>query len=150
MEWTKTTLHNFGDILHQASIFGAMAVSITLMIVALMYGEHFASYGGEAVYGATGKGKNVIPKQVAEARKLPMNISHEAILGVIYHALGAVATHPRGPGLVNACLPIHYVLRWLGEHFPNLTTRRCDSDFPEYYPLLARYSQIEAKYVDPT
>ncbi|CAL9026469.1 unnamed protein product [Prunus brigantina] len=277
MEWTETILHNFGDILHQAGIFGAVAVSrysydccsnvwrafcelwgplsntfhhgngemsISLYdlkvigglpILGLPYDEfippneelcredlypssvgellrihaqlhnfhrrgqvyynhwveHF--FRGEAVYGATGNGKNVIPKQVAEARKLPLNISHEgqlaaflafwlsyfvmptskairpecfymaslmargfkvslapAVLGVIYHALGTVATHPRGPGLANACLPIHYVLGWLGEHFPDLTTRRCDSDFPEHYPLLARYSHIEAKNVTPT
>ena len=71
------------------------------------------------------------------------------MLGLIYHALGTIATHHRGPGLANAHLPIHYVLGWLGEHFPDLTTRRCDSDFPEHYPLLARYSQIEAKFVSP-
>ncbi|CAB4282678.1 unnamed protein product [Prunus armeniaca] len=155
------------------------------------WAEHF--FRREAIYGATSNGKNVIPKQVAEARKLPLNISHEgqlaaflafwlshfvmptskairpkcfymaslmarglkvwlapAVLGVIYHALGTVATHLRGPDLANTCLPILYVLGWLGEYFPDLTTRRCDSDFPEHYPLLARYSQIEAKYVDLT
>ncbi|CAB4268593.1 unnamed protein product [Prunus armeniaca] len=37
--------------------------------------EHF--FRGEAVYGATGNGKNIIAKQVAETRKLPLNISHE-------------------------------------------------------------------------
>ncbi|CAB4263732.1 unnamed protein product [Prunus armeniaca] len=65
-------------------------------------------------------------------------------------ALGTVAIHLRGLGLPNACLPIHYVLGWLGEHFPDLTTRRCDSNFPEYYPVLKRHSQIDAKYVDLT
>ncbi|CAB4299031.1 unnamed protein product [Prunus armeniaca] len=126
--------------------------------------EHF--FRGEAVYGATGNGKNIIAKQVAETRKLPLNISHEgqlaallafwlshfvmptnkairpecfymeslmarglkvslapAILSVIYHALGLVATHPRAPGLANACLPIHYVLGRLGKHILDLTTR---------------------------
>ncbi|KAI5316830.1 hypothetical protein L3X38_036537 [Prunus dulcis] len=70
-----------------------------------------------------------------------------AVLGLIYHALGTVATHRRGPGLANAYLPIHYVIGWLGEHFPDLIDRRSDNDFPAHYPLLARYSQIEAKYV---
>ncbi|KAI5344517.1 hypothetical protein L3X38_012394 [Prunus dulcis] len=70
-----------------------------------------------------------------------------AVLGLIYHALGTVATHRRGPDLANAYLPIHYVIGWLGEHFPDLIDRRSDNDFPAHYPLLARYSQIEAKYV---
>ncbi|XP_020411123.1 uncharacterized protein LOC109946775 [Prunus persica] len=61
-----------------------------------------------------------------------------AVLGLIYHALGTVATHCRGPGLANAYLPIHYVMGWLGEHFPDLIDRRSDNDFPAHYPLLAR------------
>ncbi|CAB4308903.1 unnamed protein product [Prunus armeniaca] len=60
-----------------------------------------------------------------------------AVLGLIYHALGTVVTHRKGPGLANAYLPIHYVIVWLGEHFPDLIDRWCDNDFPAHYPLLA-------------
>lgn len=57
----------------------------------------------------------------------------------IYHGLGRIATHPEGPGYSNACLPIHYVVGWLGEHFSYLYKRHADKEFPAYYPLLARY-----------
>ncbi|CAB4316560.1 unnamed protein product [Prunus armeniaca] len=52
------------------------------------------------------------------------------VVGLIYHPLDTFATHHKGPRLANAHLPIHYVVGWLGEHFLDLTTRRCDSDFP--------------------
>ncbi|CAL8999685.1 unnamed protein product [Prunus brigantina] len=47
-----------------------------------VYCNHWVEYffRGEAIYGATSNSKNVIPKQVVEARKLPLNISHEGQL----------------------------------------------------------------------
>lgn len=63
-------------------------------------------------------------------------------LGYIYHGLGEMATHPEGPGYSNACLPIHYVIGWLGEHFLHLYKCRADKELPANYPLLARYAGV--------
>ncbi|XP_040374618.1 uncharacterized protein LOC112198982 [Rosa chinensis] len=66
-------------------------------------------------------------------------------LGYIYHRLGEIASYPVGDVPPKVCLPIHYVLCWLGEYFPQLCKRRADSEFPADYPRLARYAYVASK-----
>ncbi|RXH80336.1 hypothetical protein DVH24_041483 [Malus domestica] len=69
------------------------------------------------------------------------------VLGYIYHGLGNIASCPRGPGSTYTSMPVHYIVGWLGEHFPYLYRPRPDSDFPKGYPPLARYACIEPRKV---
>jgi hypothetical protein len=73
-----------------------------------------------------------------------------SVLGHIYHGLGEIITEPRGPGESRSCFPVHYVIGWLGEHFPCLYKSRADNEFPNNYPCLARYAGVEAKSLDIT
>lgn len=73
-----------------------------------------------------------------------------SVLGYIYHGLGEIVTEPRGPGESRSCFPVHYVIGWLGEHFPCLYKGRADNEFPNNYPYLARYAGVEAKSLDIT
>ncbi|CAN6568095.1 unnamed protein product [Malus baccata var. baccata] len=70
------------------------------------------------------------------------------VLGYIYHGLGDIVSCPRGPGFTYISMPVHYIVGWLGEHFPFLYRSRPDSDFPEGYPQLARYAGVEPKEVN--
>ncbi|CAN6551506.1 unnamed protein product [Malus baccata var. baccata] len=69
------------------------------------------------------------------------------VLGYIYHGLGNIASCPRGPRSTYTSMPVHYIVGWLGEHFPYLYRSRPDSDFPKGYPPLARYAGIEPREV---
>ncbi|XP_024177801.1 uncharacterized protein LOC112183675 [Rosa chinensis] len=72
------------------------------------------------------------------------------VLGYVYHGLGEMATHSAGPGSSNSCLPIHYVIGWLGEYFPYLYSSRSDKEFPGGYPRLARYAGIQGRSLSIT
>ncbi|CAN6726336.1 unnamed protein product [Malus baccata var. baccata] len=69
------------------------------------------------------------------------------VLGYIYHGLGNIASCPRGPRSTYTSMPVHYIVGWLGEHFPYLYRSRPDNDFPKGYPPLARYAGIEPREV---
>lgn len=69
------------------------------------------------------------------------------VLGLIYHSIGTFGIHPKGPRLANTSLPIHYVVRWLGEHTPEVFTCQPNNYFLEHCHFVARYTKIEAKYV---
>lgn len=72
------------------------------------------------------------------------------VLGCIYHGLGELVTGPRAPSVSQGCLPVHYVIGWLGEHFTCFYRRRVASDFPANYPYLARYAGVDGEYLDIT
>lgn len=46
---------------------------------------------------------------------------------------------------MNLLFPYHFLIGWLGEHFPALYHKRRPSEFSESSPLLARYSSIFAQ-----
>ncbi|CAN6552507.1 unnamed protein product [Malus baccata var. baccata] len=69
------------------------------------------------------------------------------VLGYIYRGLGDIVSCPRGPGFTYISMPVHYIVGWLGEHFPYLYRSRPDNDFPKGYPQLARYVGIEPREV---
>ncbi|XP_050150142.1 uncharacterized protein LOC126625111 isoform X1 [Malus sylvestris] len=70
------------------------------------------------------------------------------VLGYIYRGLGDIVSCPRGPGFTYISMPVHYIVGWLGEHFPYLYRSRPDSDFPKGYPQLARYAGVEPREVN--
>ncbi|CAN6572695.1 unnamed protein product [Malus baccata var. baccata] len=69
------------------------------------------------------------------------------VLGYIYHGLGDIVSCPRGPSFTYISMPVHYIVGWLGEHFPYLYRSHPDSDFPQGYPQLVRYAGIEPREV---
>ena len=69
------------------------------------------------------------------------------VLGYIYHGLGEIVSCPRRPGFTYISMPVHYIVGWLGEHFPYLYRSRPDGDFPRGYPQLVRYAGIEPREV---
>ncbi|KAH7862077.1 hypothetical protein Vadar_034487 [Vaccinium darrowii] len=68
-----------------------------------------------------------------------------AVLGFMYHRFGDISQSSRRPGQANLLFPFYFLIGWLGEHFPALYHKRKPSEFPESYPLLARYSGILAQ-----
>ncbi|CAN6570850.1 unnamed protein product [Malus baccata var. baccata] len=70
------------------------------------------------------------------------------VLGYIYHGLGDIVSCLRGPGFTYISMPVHYIVGWLGKHFPFLYRSRPDSDFPKGYPQLATYAGIEPREVN--
>lgn len=72
------------------------------------------------------------------------------VLRHIYHGPREIVTEPRGPGESRSCYPVHYVIGWLGEHFPCLYKIRANNELPNNYPYLARYDGIEAQSLDIT
>lgn len=73
-----------------------------------------------------------------------------SVLGNIYHGLGEIVSDPRAPNESQGCLPVHYVIGWLGEHFTCFYRRRIASDFPANYPHLARYAGVDSESLDIT
>ncbi|CAN6711811.1 unnamed protein product [Malus baccata var. baccata] len=126
--------------------------------------DHF--YRGKIVYAGYGeKNQRMSPNEqkIVKARGILQEVTKEGalatflgskvsltptVLGYIYHSLGDIVSCPRGPGFTYISMPVHYIVGWLGEHFPFLYRSRPDSDFPEGYPQLARYAGVEPREVN--
>ncbi|TQD91452.1 hypothetical protein C1H46_022957 [Malus baccata] len=96
------------------------------------------------------KGGRVRPKTfpmaclMAQGSKVSLALT---VLGYIYHGLGDIVSCPKGPSFTYISMPVHYIVGWLGEHFPYLYRSHPDSDFPKGYPQLARYAGVEPREV---
>ena len=78
----------------------------------------------------------VMASLMAHGRKVSLA---PTVTGFIYRRHGEISKCPRGPSSAGLAFPIHYLIGWMGQHFSELYDGRQIKDFPECYPLLARY-----------
>nr|DAD22952.1 TPA_asm: hypothetical protein HUJ06_024415 [Nelumbo nucifera] len=131
-EWTEIILRDHEKVLLAADIYGAVGVS------------RYSYNRTLEVCSSSWKGNcKACTFYMAPIMALGRRVSlAPTVLGYIYHSLNIAAICPMGPGDAKVYVPIHYVIAWLGEFFPNLVGRRPSREYPRSYPYMSRYSSM--------